>query len=119
MQPSKERTTSLLGLKENVIIGKLIPAGTGMKRYRNIKVDYGVNTELMENYKLNNDYEDEFEGGASKVVWQNPTLKYVFRMKALKSSETITKAKFNECTAGGPWFSRQILIDSITNFVIN
>jgi DNA-directed RNA polymerase subunit beta' len=28
----------LLGLKENVIIGKLIPAGTGMSRYRNIQV---------------------------------------------------------------------------------
>jgi DNA-directed RNA polymerase subunit beta' len=28
----------LLGLKENVIIGKLIPAGTGMARYRNIRV---------------------------------------------------------------------------------
>ena len=26
-------------MKENVIIGKLIPAGTGMKRYRNIKLD--------------------------------------------------------------------------------
>ena len=41
----------LLGLKENVIIGKLIPAGTGMKCYRNIGIDYGVNTELMESYK--------------------------------------------------------------------
>ena len=29
----------LIGLKENVIIGKLIPAGTGMKRYRNVKLD--------------------------------------------------------------------------------
>ena len=29
------RSDSLLGLKENVIIGKLIPAGTGMQRYRN------------------------------------------------------------------------------------
>ena len=29
----------LLGLKENVIIGKLIPAGTGMKRYRNLTLD--------------------------------------------------------------------------------
>jgi len=28
----------LLGLKENVIIGKLIPAGTGMERYRNVDV---------------------------------------------------------------------------------
>ena len=29
----------LLGLKENVIIGKLIPAGTGMEQYRNIRVE--------------------------------------------------------------------------------
>ena len=29
----------LIGIKENVIIGKLIPAGTGMKRYRNVKLD--------------------------------------------------------------------------------
>ncbi|MHB1419795.1 MAG: DNA-directed RNA polymerase subunit beta' [Bacillota bacterium] len=34
----KGKTDPLLGLKENVIIGKLIPAGTGMSRYRNIKV---------------------------------------------------------------------------------
>ena len=33
----------LIGLKENVIIGKLIPAGTGMKRYRNVK----LNTDEM------------------------------------------------------------------------
>jgi len=33
------KSDSLLGLKENVIIGKLIPAGTGMPRYRNIKVE--------------------------------------------------------------------------------
>jgi len=34
----KGRKDHLLGLKENVIIGKLIPAGTGMNRYRNINV---------------------------------------------------------------------------------
>ncbi|MGM8212750.1 DNA-directed RNA polymerase subunit beta' [Virgibacillus sp. W0430] len=33
----KGKTDELLGLKENVIIGKLIPAGTGMQRYRKIK----------------------------------------------------------------------------------
>ncbi|MER7608296.1 DNA-directed RNA polymerase subunit beta' [Nocardioides sp. NPDC127503] len=33
------RSDSLRGLKENVIIGKLIPAGTGLERYRNIKVE--------------------------------------------------------------------------------
>ena len=33
----------LIGLKENVIIGKLIPAGTGMRRYRDIKLDTDMN----------------------------------------------------------------------------
>lgn len=35
----KGKIDPLLGLKENVIIGKLIPAGTGMPRYRNIKLN--------------------------------------------------------------------------------
>ncbi|TCS81556.1 DNA-directed RNA polymerase subunit beta' [Tepidibacillus fermentans] len=34
----KGKVDKLLGLKENVIIGKLIPAGTGLSRYRNIKI---------------------------------------------------------------------------------
>lgn len=34
----KGRVDSLLGLKENVIIGKLIPAGTGMSRYRQLRI---------------------------------------------------------------------------------
>jgi DNA-directed RNA polymerase subunit beta' len=34
-----EKRDPLLGLKENVIIGKLIPAGTGLARYRNVKVE--------------------------------------------------------------------------------
>ncbi len=40
----KGKVDSLIGLKENVIIGKLIPAGTGMKKYRDIK----INTEDQE-----------------------------------------------------------------------
>ena len=35
----KGKVDPLVGLKENVIIGKLIPAGTGMKRYRNVHLD--------------------------------------------------------------------------------
>ena len=34
----KGKVDPLIGLKENVIIGKLIPAGTGMKRYRDVKL---------------------------------------------------------------------------------
>jgi len=55
----KGKKDGLLGLKENVIIGKLIPAGTGMKRYKGIKLDYGVNTELMESFSINEDDEEE------------------------------------------------------------
>ena len=35
----KGKEDHLIGLKENVILGKLIPAGTGMKKYRNIAVE--------------------------------------------------------------------------------
>lgn len=47
----KGKNDRLLGLKENIMIGKLIPAGTGMKRYKNINLDYGVNAEIMESYE--------------------------------------------------------------------
>ena len=42
----KGKIDPLLGLKENIILGKLIPAGTGMKRYKSII----INTELTEGY---------------------------------------------------------------------
>ena len=66
----KGKIDPLIGLKENVIIGKLIPAGTGMKRYRDLRLDsertivaeaileeqiYGIEEEFEE-YE---DYEDE------------------------------------------------------------
>ena len=35
----KGKRDELLGLKENVIIGKLVPAGTGMQRYRQIRIE--------------------------------------------------------------------------------
>lgn len=47
----KGKVDPLLGLKENVIIGKLIPAGTGMSRYRKVKVVKTVPPVV--------DYEDE------------------------------------------------------------
>ena len=42
----KGKEDNLIGLKENVIIGKLIPAGTGMKRYRNIEIVYEDDEEM-------------------------------------------------------------------------
>ena len=49
----------LIGLKENVIIGKLIPAGTGMKRYQDIKIS------STDNYIE----EDEDESGEDELVF--------------------------------------------------
>ncbi len=71
----KGKTDHLMGLKENVIIGKLIPAGTGMKRYRSVNVDYGINTELMESYSnMNYDesvYEFETESEYKELAGMN------------------------------------------------
>ena len=49
----KGKVDNLIGLKENVIIGKLIPAGTGMKRYRNVHLSTDV--ELSDTL----DFDDE------------------------------------------------------------
>lgn len=53
----KGKNDKLVGLKENIMIGKLIPAGTGMKRYKNIDLDYGVNAEIMESYERQKEME--------------------------------------------------------------
>ena len=53
----KGKIDPLIGLKENVIIGKLIPAGTGMKRYRNVK----LNTDEMLNGAISFDEEISFD----------------------------------------------------------
>ena len=47
----KGKIDPLIGLKENVIIGKLIPAGTGMKRYRSIHLD----SDIDENAEIDAD----------------------------------------------------------------
>ena len=51
----KGKIDPLLGLKENVIIGKLIPAGTGMKRYRDVK----LNTDLKDEDSLSVSEEED------------------------------------------------------------
>ena len=82
----KCKVDPLNGLKENVIIGKLIPAGTGMKRYRSVKldtemdeinffddddeIDFGddlESTELEDAVDTDADAEDEAEENASDL----------------------------------------------------
>ncbi|OUQ29033.1 DNA-directed RNA polymerase subunit beta' [Lachnoclostridium sp. An131] len=54
----KGKVDPLIGLKENVIIGKLIPAGTGMKRYQNVR----LSTEMNEFSELNLEEDLDEEG---------------------------------------------------------
>src|SRR2546429_4038169 len=58
------RSDPLLGLKENVIIGKLIPAGTGMMRYRQIKIDIPDAPDLTEyeSWVMPEEGEEELSG---------------------------------------------------------
>ena len=63
----KGKVDPLIGMKENVIIGKLIPAGTGMKIYRNIKLDSDVNDDDTLNFD-DDDFADFAEEEAVGVI---------------------------------------------------
>ena len=57
----KGKVDHLVGLKENVIIGKLIPAGTGMQCYRDVEVK-----------KINTEIDDEFYAKYGNIVTEEP-----------------------------------------------
>ena len=62
----KGKVDPLIGMKENVIIGKLIPAGTGMKIYRNIKLDSDVNDD--DTLDFDDDFADFAEEEAVGII---------------------------------------------------
>ena len=63
----KGKIDPLIGLKENVILGKLIPAGTGMKQYRDIK----LSTDGAEEVVASDYYEDgNYEGGFDSMDYE-------------------------------------------------
>ena len=69
----KGKVDPLLGLKENVIIGKLIPAGTGLKRYRSIKLN--SDEELAEDNDIlfDEDFEETQEPAAENAAGETET----------------------------------------------
>ena len=75
----KGKVDPLIGLKENVIIGKLIPAGTGMKRYRNVVLSTDKNPED----EISFDDEVSFDDVADDVAEQ------VEDTEAAEKAETI------------------------------
>jgi len=62
------RIDYLRGLKENVILGRLIPAGTGMAKYRNAHIEEGQFPELVNNNSEDiDDFDDEYSRMAAHV----------------------------------------------------
>ena len=71
----KGKVDPLIGMKENVIIGKLIPAGTGMKRYRNIKLDSDINEDdelMFDDFDDFDDYEEEIPMDEENEIEEAP-----------------------------------------------
>ncbi|MEG2513407.1 MAG: DNA-directed RNA polymerase subunit beta', partial [Acetivibrio sp.] len=82
----KGKIDPLIGLKENVIIGKLIPAGTGMKRYRNVQLD---SDEVME---MN--FPDEIQDVEDTKTMED--IEDVEIMEEMEVDENITEEVLNE-----------------------
>ncbi len=61
----KGKTDKLLGLKENVIIGKLVPAGTGMECYNN--ATYSSTMPEVKPYEMENEYEQAMEAAEAVI----------------------------------------------------
>ncbi len=69
----KGKVDHLIGLKENVIIGKLIPAGTGMKRYRNVKITSEDDMYEDEELLMDDELEEETEIPEEESVTEENT----------------------------------------------
>ena len=74
----KGKVDPLIGLKENVIIGKLIPAGTGMKRYRDVR----LNTDLQD--------EDSFSVSEDEELLEDDGLEESLDLEELDGGEEET-----------------------------
>ena len=68
------KVDKLLGLKENVIIGKLIPAGTGLGKYRSVEVE-NLEAEAepaITEYTVSGDEETVYEESGDSLVIEAP-----------------------------------------------
>jgi DNA-directed RNA polymerase subunit beta' len=83
----KGKVDPLVGLKENVIIGKHIPAGTGMKKYRDVK----LNTDIKMEDEL--DLEDDIEFDENADLTDELTEEAVVDKNADAVEETVTETE--------------------------
>ncbi len=83
----KGKVDHLVGLKENVIIGKHIPAGTGMKKYRDVK----LNTDIKMEDEL--DLEDDIEFDENADLTDELTEEAIVDKNADAVEETVTETE--------------------------
>jgi DNA-directed RNA polymerase subunit beta' len=78
----------LIGLKENVLIGKLIPAGTGMKMYRSVKLDtdFAMDDEIV----LGEDEDVVLTGDGEDIAEEAPE---VFEIDENEEPEDVTDSE--------------------------
>ena len=88
----------LIGIKENVIIGKPIPAGTGMKRYRNVKLD--TDDRLLsedDEISMSDDDEIALDGAEDSEISEDNVAEEVLDMDENEdASEMMTRPKSNK-----------------------
>lgn len=95
----KNKVDHLRGLKENVILGKLIPAGTGMKLYRNIVAvpQNSVDSRIME--------EDISSSSRQKTISSttrnDPLIRAVRKRGADKKIKQLNNPFYKECGRDG------------------
>ena len=85
----KGKIDPLIGLKENVIIGKLIPAGTGMKKYANIKLDTDED-EVLEDEEFEDEVLEE-TADAEESAEETETVEDAVEADAETSEEETTE----------------------------
>ncbi len=80
------RVDYLRGLKENVIMGRLIPAGTGMKFYRNVQIDYDPTIDRRVPEEMD---ELSIRGGVDKPSGNIPLIKSTTKAKVIKKAADV------------------------------
>ena len=101
----KGKIDPLIGLKENVIIGKLIPAGTGMKRYRSIRLDSDLNEQ--EELFGEEDFMEFEEGAASAKTGASVSGTALFAMDDDDEEEDLFAEDSEEYAADGGEFPEE------------
>lgn len=93
----KGKVDPLLGLKENVIIGQLIPAGTGMKMYRNTHLSTDFNEEIRkkaEEAKREAEKAKEKEKEKEKSAYKNASK--AAKKESEAEAETVSSVQAND-----------------------